>query len=159
MCEGPPQVATYQVSALDKGNVCFAVATSLDVQLKFLDLSWPDVYKLLELAYFFEESVQWLWTTVQGPNHALVIREKFNRCWRGLQAFQQHERVQRVGDICLRIYSDVQAPFGDVVFERDMSPVRRAMADAGNGPGLNALGISPKKTKTQMPLVGHGPAP
>jgi hypothetical protein len=136
--------------------VCFAVAKSLVEQLEFLDLTWPDVYKLLELSFFFEESVQWLWTTVQGPNRVVVIREKFNQCWRGLQAFQHHQRVQRVGDICLRMYSKVQASFADVVFEREMSLVRRAMADAGDGAGLKAHGISPKKTKTQMPLVGHG---
>jgi hypothetical protein len=137
--------------------VCFAVAKTLDEQLEFLDLTWPDVYKLLELSFFFEESVQSLWATVQGPNHAVVIRDKFNRCWRGLQAFQHHQRVQRVGDICLRMYSKVQAPFGAVVvFEREMSPVRRAMVDAGDGAGVKAHGISPKKTKTQMPLVGHG---
>jgi hypothetical protein len=64
--------------ALQTVHVGFAVAKSLDEQIKVLDLAWPDVFKLLEMAYLFEEPLQDLFSTVQRPNHVQGIRERFN---------------------------------------------------------------------------------
>jgi hypothetical protein len=47
------------------------------------------------------------------------------------------------------MYRDVQEAFGGaVVFERDLSPVREAMADP-DGSGSQRVGASPKKSKKQ----------
>jgi hypothetical protein len=95
-----------------------------------LDTSWPDVFKVLEMAYFFEEPLEGLWATLQRLNRVQAVRERFNRCWLGLRAFQKHQGIERTGDISLKMYRDIPEAFGGaVVFERDISPVREAMAD------------------------------
>jgi hypothetical protein len=43
-----------------------------------MDASWPDVFKVLEMAYFFEEPVEGLWATLQRPNRVQAVRERFN---------------------------------------------------------------------------------
>jgi hypothetical protein len=141
-------------------NCGVAVTSTLDEQLQVLEASWADVFNLIQMAYFFEEPLQRLWSIVQRPECGPVIRERFNRCWDGLKAFQQAQGVSRAGDITMRMYSHVQESIGNgvVVFERDMSPVVRAMANASNGSGLVSVGSSPKIPKRQLSIRG-GEAP
>jgi hypothetical protein len=67
---------------------------------------------------------------LQRPNRVQAVRERFNCCWLGYTALQNHvhQGIEWTGDISMKMYSIVQGAFGGVVvFERDISAVRQAM--------------------------------
>jgi hypothetical protein len=134
------------------GWCCIAEAESLDEQLQALQLQWPEAFKVIEMAYFFEEPLQELKAMVRKPTRAQLVKERFNSCWQGLKAYQKHRGVLRTGDLTLGMYADVQKVHSEVVvFERECSPVLRAM-EVGKSESSGAVGMSPiaKKAKKQQ---------
>jgi hypothetical protein len=122
---------------------------TLEEQLEALQLEWPEAFKVIEMAYFFKEPFEELLAMVQKPTRVQAVQERFNSCWQGLKAFQKHLGVERTGDLILRMYADVQKVHSEaVVFERECSPVLRAMEEKREGSGR--VEVSPKKARKQQ---------
>jgi hypothetical protein len=99
-----------------------------------LQLPWPEAFKLLEMAYFFEVPLQELHGFLQSENRVRQISTRFNKCWEGLKAFQKHRGVERTGDLTLRLYAEVQKHHSKViVFDRECSPVVHASQEEEGG--------------------------
>jgi hypothetical protein len=131
-----------------------ADAENLTEQLEALNLEWETAFKLMELAYFFMHPLPALREMVDAPEE---IRRAFRTAWRGLQAYQKHMAVSKVGDLTMHLYKDVQTNFGTAIcFDRECSPVVHAMHDGDERAGVSDKHVKKPKKRSATPSKKGG---
>jgi hypothetical protein len=126
-----------------------ADAENLTEQLEALNLEWETAFKVMELAYFFMHPRPALQHIVDAPDQ---MCKAFCSAWRGLQAYQKHVAVKKVGDLTVHAYKDMQNNFGtDIWFDRECSPVAHAMQDDNGREGASEMNVEKPKKRYQTP--------